>query len=191
MIDEPPPLTIGSDASKILLRLWRGERYVHHASPASGAGGAFEDHVTIATTVVGQLRLRARLRIYVVATSIDEQLALHHSLRTALPTTPIGVTDGDTSRMIPRSERIPVNAAGADGGYIHVSGPWGEGPGGLADLIVVLTGPDFVGEHLVRYLVGSKQLLVLGEDWYAAALQLADRTDLEVPFDVAIAGDPR
>jgi hypothetical protein len=184
--DEPPPLTVGSDASKILLRLWRGERLVHHAPPAASWSGSFDAHVATATTVAGQLRLRAGLRIYVIGDDEQAQAALHRSLRVALPTTPIGLPHGRPA-VVPDSDHIPTNV-NDEPGYIYVCGPWHQDPGGVADLLIVLAGTNLSSDHLVRYLVGSRQLLILGANEDAQRLRLADRTDLEVPVDVTIAG---
>lgn len=186
MNDAPPPLTLESDASKILLSLWRGERLVHHAPPATAPSGSFEAHVAIAATVAGQLRLRAGLRIYVIGDDERAQTELHRALRLALPTTPIGLPHGRPAG-VPRSDHIPTNV-NDEPGFIYVCGPWPQDPGGVADLVVVLTGGDVGGDQLMRYLVGSRQLLILGDDLYASALHLGDRTDLEPPVDVLIAG---
>ena len=162
MNDEPPPLTFESPASKILLRLWRGERLVHHAPPAASPSGSFDAHVATATTVAGQLRLRAGLGIYVIAADEHAQTELHRSLRLALPTTPIGLPHGRPAG-VPDSDYIPTNV-NDEPGYIYVCGPWPQDPGGVADLLIVLTGGDLGGDHLMRYLVGSRQLLILGDE---------------------------
>ena len=67
MTDEPPALTLESAASKILLRLWRGERYVHHASPVASPADTVTRYAEIAATVAAHLTLRLGRRVHIVA----------------------------------------------------------------------------------------------------------------------------
>lgn len=187
MTDEPPALTLESDASKILLRLWRGERYVFHSRPPQTPSGTTLAFLEVASTVTAHLHLRAGLRVHVIGNSATEIIDLHRSLRTAMPTTAIGLPDGLATDVIPAAELIPVPDIGLQ--HLEVSGPWNEDPTfGLIDLVIVLSGKHLQRDNLVRYLNGARQLLVLGYNRHASALYLRDRTDLEPPIDVVIAG---
>jgi len=186
--DEPPPLTLESDASKILLRLWRGERYVFHAPPAGTPSATTEAYVEVATTSAAHLHLRAGLRVHIVANSTDQQIMLHRSLRAALPTTSVGLADKVAAHLAPSDDRILVPSDGGLRG-LEISGPWDQDPDfGLVDLVIVFAGDRLGRDRLVRYLNGGQQLLVLGYNRYAAGLQLRDDDDLEPPIDVVIAG---
>lgn len=188
MTDEPPALTLESDASKILLRLWHGERFVFHAPPSGSPRASTEAYVEVATIVAAHLHLRAGFRVHIVGDTKDQQIAVHRSLRSALPTTAIGLPYGVTTNDIPIEERVAVPVSGGLRQF-EITTPWTEDPSfGLIDLVVVFAGERLRRDNLIRYLNGARQLLVLGYNRYASGLDLRDRDDLEPPVDVIIAG---
>lgn len=186
MTDEPPALTLESAASKILLRLWRGERYVHHASPVASPADTVTRYAEIAATVAAHLTLRLGRRVHIVAgPGYGHLVAVYRALTTAMPTTSVDVPFDLPSFELPFDKRRPSPDRTA---LINVSTP-PESPTIDTDvLVVVVPAGGIDARHFARYLTSGSQLLICGRDGWANGLHLEDVAAAEVPTDVLIAG---